>query len=54
MDRFGSVDDALDFAIEREQEASAFYTDLAGQMGFFLDKFERLVVPWLENLVGVT
>jgi len=32
MDNFGSVDEALDFAIEREQEASDFYTHLAGKM----------------------
>ncbi|MBN2553790.1 MAG: ferritin family protein [Spirochaetales bacterium] len=29
MDSFESVDGVLDFAIEREQEASDFYTDLA-------------------------
>jgi len=31
METFGSVDAVLDFAIEREQEAVDFYTDLAGQ-----------------------
>lgn len=29
---FGTVDEALDFAIAREAEASAFYSDLAGRM----------------------
>ena len=28
----GSVDEILDFAIEKEQEAAAFYTDLAGKV----------------------
>jgi rubrerythrin len=31
MDSFESVDGVLDFAIEREQEASDFYTDLAAK-----------------------
>ena len=29
---FGSVDELLDFAIEREEEAAQMYTDLAGKM----------------------
>jgi rubrerythrin len=32
MKEFGFVDDILDFAIEREEEAAAFYTDLAAKM----------------------
>ena len=32
MKQWQSVDDVLDFAIEREQEAAEFYGDLAGQM----------------------
>ena len=32
MSTFGSVDQALDFAIAREQEAHDFYVDLAGRM----------------------
>jgi len=32
MDNFGSANDALDFAIEREQAASDFYAELAGKM----------------------
>ena len=32
MKGFGSVDEILDFAIEREEEAAAFYTDLAAKM----------------------
>jgi rubrerythrin len=30
--RFKSVDDILDFAIEKEEEAASFYTDLAGKV----------------------
>ena len=32
MSNFGSVDEALDFAIEKEQDAHDFYTDLASGM----------------------
>ena len=32
MEVFGSVDELLDFAIEKEEEAAQFYTDLAGKM----------------------
>ena len=32
MQQWQSVDDVLDFAVEREQEAADFYTDLAGNM----------------------
>ena len=32
MSNFCSVDEALDFAIDKEQEAHDFYTDLAGKM----------------------
>ena len=32
MDEFNSIDEILDFAIAGEEEASKFYTDLAGQM----------------------
>jgi rubrerythrin len=32
MKTFGSVDEILDFAIAREEEAAAFYRDLAGRM----------------------
>lgn len=32
MDKFGSVDELLDFAIEKEEEANKFYIDLAGKM----------------------
>lgn len=30
--KFGSVDEILDFAIEKEEEAAQFYTDLANKM----------------------
>jgi len=30
--KFNSVDDILDFAIEKEEEAAQFYTDLASRM----------------------
>ncbi|MHC4644691.1 MAG: ferritin family protein [Planctomycetota bacterium] len=33
MKRFGSVDEILDFAIEREIEAHEFYTELAERIG---------------------
>lgn len=32
MDKFGSVDGLLDFAIDKEEEANKFYNDLAGKM----------------------
>jgi rubrerythrin len=32
MSEFGSVDEILDFAIAKEEEAAQFYTDLAGRM----------------------
>lgn len=32
MKKFGSANEILDFAIEREEEAAQFYTDLAGKM----------------------
>jgi rubrerythrin len=32
MTQWQSVDEVLDFAIEREQESADFYTDLAGKM----------------------
>ena len=32
MKQFGSADEILEFAIEREQEAADFYTDLSGKM----------------------
>ncbi|NIM57751.1 MAG: rubrerythrin [Candidatus Aminicenantes bacterium] len=32
MDKFGSVNELLDFAIEKEEEANRFYMDLAGKM----------------------
>jgi len=32
MEKFASVNDALDFAIDREQEAYEMYTELAAQM----------------------
>ncbi len=32
MDKFSSVDEVLDFAIQREQESVEFYTDLAGRV----------------------
>ncbi|NOZ85974.1 MAG: ferritin family protein [Deltaproteobacteria bacterium] len=32
MSNFGSVDEVLNFAIEREQEAVDFYSDLAGKV----------------------
>lgn len=46
--------DVLQFEDLDQQWTFTTPADLAGQMGFFLDKFKRLVVPWLENLVGVT
>ncbi len=32
MPKFGSVDEILNYAIEKEKEAAAFYTDLAGRV----------------------
>ena len=32
MEKFGSVDELLDFAIEKEEEANKFYSDLASRM----------------------
>lgn len=32
MDKFGSVDELLDFAVQKEEEANKFYTDLAVKM----------------------
>ncbi len=32
MEKFGSVDELLDFAIEKEEEANKFYSDLASHM----------------------
>ncbi len=32
MDKFGSVNELLDFAIQKEEEANKFYTGLAGKM----------------------
>jgi rubrerythrin len=32
MKKFGSVEEILDFAIEREEEAAKFYTDLAAKV----------------------
>ncbi len=40
MEKFGSVDALLDFAIEKEQEAADFYASLAGKM----DK------PWMREV----
>ena len=40
MKHFESVNDVLDFAIEREQEAAEFYTDLANKM-------DR---PWMQQV----
>ena len=40
MDEFNSVDQLLDFAVEREEEAAQFYTDLAGKM-------EK---PWMKEV----
>jgi len=39
MKTFGSVNEILDFAIEREEEAAAFYRDLAGRMEW----------PWMSK-----
>jgi rubrerythrin len=40
MDEFNSVDHVLDFAVEREEEAARFYTNLAGKM-------EK---PWMKEV----
>ncbi|MHC4867274.1 MAG: ferritin family protein, partial [Planctomycetota bacterium] len=32
MEKFGSVDEILDFAVEKELEANQFYTELAEKM----------------------
>jgi rubrerythrin len=40
MEAFGSINEILDFAIAREEEAAAFYTDLASKM-------ER---PWMRQV----
>jgi len=40
MQKFGSVDEILDFAIKEEQEAADFYMELAGKM----DK------PWIKEV----
>jgi rubrerythrin len=43
MSTFGSVDDVLDFAMAREQEAVEFYTSLAGRVkkAWMKDVFEQ-------------
>ena len=40
MDKWNAVDDVLDFAIDREQEAADFYNDLASKV----DK------PWMKKV----
>lgn len=40
MSNFGSVDEILDFAIAREEEANAFYLDLA----------QRMEKPWMAEV----
>lgn len=39
MDRFQSVDELLDFAIKREEEANRFYTEMA----------EKMEKPWMKE-----
>jgi rubrerythrin len=58
MSKFGSVDQALDFAIEREEESARFYGDLAGAMERpamrqVFEAFAREEVGHKDKLLGV-
>jgi hypothetical protein len=46
--------DALFFEDMDQQWTFSTPNELSQQLSTFLDKFERLVVPWLENLSGVS
>lgn len=58
MDKFGSVDGLLDFAVQKEEEANKFYNDLAGKMDrpsmrqVFQD-FAKEELKHKEKLLGV-
>ena len=49
---FKSVNEILDFAIEKEAEAAAFYKGLAMKMqqNYMQTVFEQFSEEWLENL----
>ncbi|MHC4501024.1 MAG: ferritin family protein, partial [Planctomycetota bacterium] len=51
MERFGSVDEILDFAIAREVEANDFYTELAERMenGAMRKVFEEFAIEELGH-----
>jgi rubrerythrin len=56
--RFKSVDEILDFAIEKEEESAQFYTDLASKaehwtMGKVFEDFAREEVKHKEKLLAV-
>ena len=58
MRKFGSVDEVLDFAIEKEEEAAEFYSDLAGRvkspsMAQTLQELSKMELGHKEKLLGV-
>jgi rubrerythrin len=58
MEKFGSVDELLDFAIEKEEEANKFYTGLAGKMDRpamrqVFEEFAKEELKHKEKLLGV-
>ena len=56
--KFNSVDDILDFAIEKEEEAAQFYTDLASRMerpvmSLIFDDFANEEIGHKKKLQGI-
>ena len=56
--KFNSVDDILDFAIEKEEEATKFYTDLASrmerpEMSRIFDDFAHEEIRHKKKLQGI-
>ena len=56
--KFNSVDDILDFAIEKEEEAAQFYTDLASRMerpamSLIFDDFAHEEIGHKKKLQGI-
>ncbi len=56
MTQWQSVDEVLDFAIEREQESADFYTDLAGKMErkYMQEVFEGFAREELAHKARIT
>ena len=58
MDKFGSVNELLDFAIDKEEEANKFYTELAGKMDRpamqqVFQEFAKEELKHKEKLLGI-